>query len=704
MGSLNVRADIYEKHQSLFGDKTVNGRRVNVEDLIARLTRDTKREFRTLLSARHVFQEQVGRRERSYGFLSPETKIADADGNTTTVRDIRQGMLDGFFGRKTPLAWRLNESVPIPPDTMKPGLEGTGPAIDLGMAMGALNTGAASWMWDWEDAGGDYKDQLYQAWENLRDLLAHSWNGKPYVHPTKKDSGKPRQYTIDLPPEKWPTIFHRVPGLHLENRQISLDGEQVPAMIPALVIHAVCNYDAQKKHGSGVYYYVPKVETWQEARLVSQLLKSLEQALGLPRGSLKIKMLNERAEYALQQEAIMWVLRENLIGPNVGRWDYLNSREEMFRHDAQMVIPDPNTVTMTEPSLTYYTMRNALLALLAGGMPIGGMAAQMQNPHAPENDAKALRDIWFDKLRERLTGLFEINGKRYDTYRQSWVATIAPAYVEAGREPLVTEVGSLQAVVDKLRPDEQKRLEDLRLLRGGKVAPMALTEADLSVDKLFSEEARQKLVARPQGPTTEDGMRYAMYMSTEFMYQQLLGNNAAAIYDPRTGLRFMNDLATYEIFWHFLYLTVFHGVELTADGKYSKKGERVTPEIFLKLLDERRETVKELFKKLGTVYEKTNAELVLTILKRQVVDTKSDGRVVPQPRWIKYGSRVLLSIIEESDADRSAILDGIFGHREELVRNQEQAADPARRALAAKVLRAHDFVYDVREDPSASAA
>ncbi len=119
-------------------------------------------------------------------------------------------------------------------------------------------------------------------------------------------------------------------------------------------------------------------------------------------------------------------------------------------------------------------------------------------------------------------------------------------------------------------------------------------------------------------------------------------------------------------------------MELTADGKYSKKGDRVTPELFLKLLDERRETVKELFKKLGTVYEKTNAELVLTILRRQVVETKADGRVVPQPRWIKYGSRVLLSIIEESEADRSAILDGIFTHREELVRNVEQAGDPAR--------------------------
>ena len=193
-----IRRDIYEKHRSLFGDKTVNGRPVNVENLIAKLTRDTRAEFLALLGARHAFQDKVGRRERHYTFLGPDTKVSDADGNTTTVRDIRQGMLDSFFGRKTPQAWRLNPSVPIPKDTMRPGLEGTGPAIDLGMAMGALNTGAASWMWDWEDAGGDYKDQLYQAWENLRDLLAHQWVGKPFVHPTKKQAGKPREYTIDL--------------------------------------------------------------------------------------------------------------------------------------------------------------------------------------------------------------------------------------------------------------------------------------------------------------------------------------------------------------------------------------------------------------------------------------------------------------------------------------------------------------------------
>jgi hypothetical protein len=184
-------------------------------------------------------------------------------------------------------------------------------------------------------------------------------------------------------------------------------------------------------------------------------------------------------------------------------------------------------------------------------------------------------------------------------------------------------------------------------------------------------------------------------MATEFMYQQLQGNNAAAIYDPRTGLRFMNDLATYEIFWHFLYLAVLHRVELTADGRTTKKGERVTPELFVRLLDARREDVKQLFVKLGIEYDKTDAELVLTVLKRQVVTSGPDGRLVPQPRWIKYGSRVLLSIIEQPPEDRAAILDAIFSGRHAALARAATASDPAARLRMDKALQAHDYVYDV---------
>ncbi|HYS26933.1 MAG TPA: hypothetical protein VEP46_15080 [Vicinamibacterales bacterium] len=696
--SATVRADILQKYPDLFGTKTIGGRQANVEALIARLTRATRDEFAALMQARHQLHDRVARRQGQYDFLDASTQVSDPDGNRATVGDIRQGMLDGFFGRQTPKAWRVASSVPIPADTMKPGLEGTGPSIDLGMAFGALNSGASQWMWDWEDAGGDYKAQLYEAWANLKKILAHEWDGKPYEHPKKN-----RTYRIEAAKEQWPTIFHRVAGLHLRNRQVFVDGQETPGIIPGLVIHALNNYESQKKNGSGIYYYIPKLESWQEATLVGTLLKTLEEAMGVPRGTIKIKTLNERAEFALQQEVIEWVLRENLIGPNVGRWDYINSREDMFHHDPSMVFPNPSAVTMTEPSMSYYTRRNALLALLAGAMPIGGMAAQMQNPRAPENDGKALRDIWFDKLRERLTGLFRINGTLHDTYRQSWVATVSPDYVAAGRESLVTDFKDLQRVVDQATPQEKERLESLGLLKNGRISPMELSESDLTVEKLWTPQARQQLLARPNGPTTEDGMRYAMYMATEFMYQQLHGNNAAAIDDPLTGNRFMNDLATYEIFWHFLYLTVFHGAELTDDGRYSKKGERVTPQLFVKLIDERRETVKELFKTLNQKYEDTDAELVLQILKRQVVDD-TDGKLVPQKRWIKYGSRVLLSLIEQSAADREAILDAIFTRtREELVKSVAQAGsgsrDTARRALAA-----HDYVYDVFESTEGVAA
>jgi malate synthase len=694
--SASVRADILDKYPELFGAQHANGRTIEVEKLVAELTRATRDEFAELMQARRQTQERVARGELAYDFLSADDVVGDPDGNGATVGDIRAGMFDGFWGRSTPRAWRIAPGRPIPPEVTTPGLEGTGPAIDLGMAMGALNSGAASWMWDWEDAGGDYKDQLYQAWRNLKQLLAHEWDGRPYHHPTKG-----RTYTIDVPPDRWPTIFHRVPGLHLRNRQISVDDVETPAMIPALVIHALNNYDSQMRNGSGIYYYIPKLESWREARLVGLLLKRLEEAMGVTRGTLKIKVLNERAEFVLQQEAIQWVLRENLVGPNVGRWDYINSREDMFHHDPSMVFPNPSAVSMTEPSMSAYTRRNALLALLSRGVPIGGMAAQMQNPRAPEHDEKALRDIWFDKLRERLTGLFRIDGTLYDMYRQSWVATVTRTYVAAGREPLVADVADLQRIVERATPDERARLESLGLLKGGTVTPLELSNDDLSVDVLWSPQARAALLARPDGPTTEDGMRYAMYMATEFMYQQLHGNNAAAIDDPKTGLRFMNDLATYEIFWHFLYLVVFHGTTLTEDGTYSKKGDRVTAALFVSLLDERRATVQALFRTRGIRYEDTDAELVLQILKRQIVVETPAGRV-PQPRWIKYGSRVLLSLVEQDAPSREEILEAIVNRsREDLVERVERAAPGPDRERATRALSAHDYVYDVFDRPTA---
>jgi malate synthase len=687
-GGLAVRSDIAQGHGDLLGERTVNGRRLDAAELIAALSETFEADFAAALAARRGFLEEVACGRARYAFADPGRVVEDADGDRKTAAEIRQGMADNFLGRKTPAAWQLNAGTPAPAEVLRPGLQGTGPCDDLGMAMSALNagrSGAVSWMWDWEDAGNDYGDKLYRAWRNLKEILAGAWDGKTWRHPEK---GK--DYAIEASPAERPVIFHRIPGLHLRNRQIRRGGRHVPGMIPALVIHTLDNLDSQRRRGSGIYFYVPKIETPEEARLVARILKALEEAVGVPRGTIKIEMLNERARYAAAQELILWVLRDWLIGPNVGRWDYLNSRIEMLKDRPEGVFPDPHTVGMTDPTLTEYTRRNALLSILVGGFPVGGMSAVMKNPRAPaEVNARAVRSVWFDKLRERLTGLMVIEGREVDAYRQSWVATTEDEYVRAGAEPLQTERSALPGLVARLEAGERSRLQALGLLdAGGNITPWRISERDLAPEKLFSQEAFDRLFRRPDGPVSEKGLRYAVYMASEYMFQQLNGNNAAAIDDTLSGTRLMNDFATYEIFWHWLWTALHHGVPLAEDGESTRKGERVTRDLMKRLLDERTEAVKSYFAEqdrqgVKSRFDRSKAGLTMEVLERQLFHA----------RWIQYGSRVLDSVKEENESARKEILDAVFsGSREEVAR-RVAAGD-----WTGAAIRAHDFVYDIFGD------
>ncbi len=666
-----ILKDIARSYPDLFGEQSVNGRCLRVDNLIAELTVRFRPLFAEVLAARRKFLAGVAAGRARYKFSAAKDAVEDADGNTWTAGRIRRGMIDQFLGKKTSHAWKLNATVPVADEVLRPGLQGTGPFDDLGMAMGALNAGgygATSWMADWEDAGNDKGDKLYRAWRNLKELLAGAWDGRTYHHPEKN-----KDYAINVPRKEWPVIFHRVPGIHLRNRQITMDGMNVPAIIPAMIIHTLTNFDSQKKNGTGIYFYVPKIETPAEARLVAGILKAIEESVGVLCGTIKIEMLNERARYLANQELIMWVLRDWLVGPNVGRWDYINSRIEMLKDKPSGVFPDPHTVGMTEPSMTEYTRRNALLTALVGGFPIGGMSAVMKSPRSPaEINEKAVRSIWFDKLRERLTGLITICGKSHDLYRQSWVATTEEEYVRVGSEPLQAPREKLQELVNRLDGDEKSRLWALGLLdAGGKITPQVSSAGELAPAQFFSAAAWDKLFRRPSGQITEKGIRYAIYMASEYMFQQLNGNNAAAIDDYLSGTRLMNDFATYEIFWHWLWTVLRHGSKLTEDGTIAKKGERVTQDMVVRLLDERSLAVKEYFETqdregIKSRFDRRFAPVTMEILRRQLL----------HPRWITYGSRVLLSIIESGEVERARILDEIFSR------------PPARSS-------SHDFVYDI---------
>src|SRR5206468_9760828 len=121
----------------------INGRVLEVGELIVSLTSALETEWDRLLAARRDFLSAVESGKAAYGFASLDLVVEDADGNRKTAAEIRRGMIDNFLGKDTADRWRLNAGVPVPAALLRSGLQGAGPCDDLGMAIGAVNAGRA---------------------------------------------------------------------------------------------------------------------------------------------------------------------------------------------------------------------------------------------------------------------------------------------------------------------------------------------------------------------------------------------------------------------------------------------------------------------------------------------------------------------------------------------------------------------------------
>ena len=533
-------------------------------------------------------------------------------------------MIDNFLGRDSAWRWRLNDEVPIPKDAhplTNPGLELTGPWNPLDMAFNALNSPAPMNMPDFEDASpphfqpeGTSANQpigIFAALQNAKEIFEGRWTDRPYEIVKK---GKKRAYKINTSPARWPTRFARPPGIHVLFDHIKIKDQPVPGLIPITTLWVLNNYASLKEAGSGVYFYIPKIQTPQEALIVEKLLAGLESMIGIPAGTFKIKVLYEEGNAGRFLPAIAWVLRRRLLGTNVGRWDYLGSLIEMWKDDPEGVFPDPQSIGMASPNMIAYQRFNALMMLMAGtkngeltnGAPIGGMAAVMIYPPTdPYGRSRynplALRAIAIDKLRERLLGLMfvpdgplpagresgitldeilagGVKGRLYDAYRQSWVASPEPAYVAAGNAPLQKNVAELQTILDAPREESEVKgkavptvasglfdservlLQSRGLLNGqGKITPRVITRDMLDTpEKLFTPELWDAIYGVPKGEITIEHIQHAFYMAANYGFQILNGNFAAAIDDYELSLRFMNDLATYRIDVSWLWSLLHH--------------------------------------------------------------------------------------------------------------------------------------------------
>lgn len=626
-----VREDVLQQFAELFGTKQVNGREINVEETIAALTREFRPEIAEALNARRSLLGSHEPVRQKYAWPAWNESFEDpVTGRPWTFRQIVQGTIDNFLDRDSEWRWRLNDEVPVPADVhplRNPGLELTGPWHPLDMAFNALNSAAPMNMPDFEDAspahfqpaGAGKKPPvaIFAALQNAKQIFEGGWTSKSYDVVKK---GKTRTYKIDREPGKWPTRLVRPPSIHIVYDHLTVDDRPVPGMVALVTLWVLNNFDALKKLGTGVYFYIPKMQTPREALIVEKLLSRVEALIGVPAGTFKIKILYEEGNGGRYLPAIAWVFRRRLLGTNVGRWDYLGSLIEMWKDDPNGVFPDPQTIGMAAPNMIAYQRYNAQTILMAAmkhgeltqGAPIGGMAAVMMYQandvygRARYNPV-AMRAVVIDKLRERLLGLIfvpdetvaanrqftleeilagGVKGRLYDCYRQSWVASPEPAYVAAGNAPLRVRLEQLQSSIDASRETvdangkpvptatsglveaERAMLESRGLLdAAGKITPHILrTDAVDTPEKLLNPTLWDAIYAVPRGDVSIEHIQHAFYMAANYGFQILNGNFAAAIDDYELKQRFMNDLATYRIDVSWLWTLCRHQAVITKDG------------------------------------------------------------------------------------------------------------------------------------------
>jgi malate synthase len=770
-GEAVIRKDILERFPELFGTKTLNGREIHVEQAIATLTRELGPAIAAALTARWALLQSPAPVGEKYAWPKWDDAFEDpVTGQFWTFRQIVQGLIDNVLGRDTEWRWRLNDEVPIPADAhplRNPGLELTGPWHPLDMAFNALNSPAPMNMPDFEDASpphfqpdGTSRTQpvgIFAALQNAKEILEGRWTDRPYEVAKK---GQLRSYKIKTSPQQWPTRFARPPGIHVRYDHITVDGQPVPGVIPITLLWALNNYGSLTQAGTGLYYYIPKIQTPQEAVVVEKLLARLEGMIGLRPGTIKIKVLYEEGNAGRFLPAIAWVLRRRLLGTNVGRWDYLASLIEMWKDDPQGVFPDPQSIGMATPNMIAYQRYNALMMLMAGmknselsqGAPIGGMAAVMiYQPADPYGRSKynplALRAMVVDKLRERLLGLMflseeplpdrqqptpedilegRVKGRLYDAYRQSWVASPEPAYVAAGNAPLRAPVTRLQAILDapqetvdvKAQPvptvasglvDAERRLLQSRGLLNpqGQITPWVIGRDMLDTpETLFTQKLWDSLYGVPTGETTIENIQHAFYMAANYGFQILNGNFAAAIDDYVLSLRFMNDLATYRIDVSWLWTLIHHQAAITKDG-YLKRpaltADGVVPVVNAFQVPAGTRFTQELFEKVWDYHNEWTSEFFAEL------DRRGDpGRFdrAKAPIIMELLKRQLLS---SRYIQHSARLLFVVGQANNLERTQilEAIFDLSREELVQRVhagtlnrmiLAAHDYVFDIFAD------
>jgi len=390
----------------------------------------------------------------------------------------------------------------LPADLLRRTVEITGP-VERKMVINALNSGASCFMADFEDSNAPTWDNNVQGQINLCDAVRRTIEFK--------DPASGKEYRLN---EKTATLIVRPRGLHLPERHLLVDELPVPGCLFDFGLYFFHNALALMERGTGPYFYLPKLQSHREARFWNDVFIHAQEALGVPRGTIKATVLIETLPAAFAMDEILYELREHSAGLNCGRWDYIFSFIKTRRHDPTAILPDRSQVTMEQPFMRAYTQLCVRTCHRRGVHAMGGMAAQIPIKNDPEASRVALEKVRADKLREVMDG-----------HDGTWVAH--PGLVAVAREVF-------EAVMPGPNQLERRR-EDVHV-------------------------AASDLLEVPRGSRTEEGLRLNVRVGIQYIEAWLRGNGCVPLYN------LMEDAATAEISRAQVWQWVRHAATL-ADGR-----------------------------------------------------------------------------------------------------------------------------------------
>ncbi|MCF3963027.1 malate synthase A [Streptomyces fuscigenes] len=404
-------------------------------------------------------------------------------------------------------SWRV---APSPRALEDRRVEITGPT-DRKMTINALNSGARVWLADFEDASAPTWENVVTGQINLIDAYERR------IDFTDESSGK--SYAL-RDADGLATVVVRPRGWHLPERHLrAADGKDVPGALVDFGLYFFHNARRLLERGLGPYFYLPKTESYLEARLWNDVFVAAQDLLGIEQGTIRATVLIETITAAYEMDEILYELRDHASGLNAGRWDYLFSIVKNFRDGgAKFVLPDRNAVTMTAPFMRAYTELLVRTCHRRGAHAIGGMAAFIPSRRDPEVNKVALEKVKADKDREAADG-----------FDGSWVAH--PDLVPVCREAFDAVLGDRPHQKDRLREDVV-------------VAPADLIAVD-------------SLDARP----TYEGLVNAVQVGLRYIEAWLRGAGAVAIFN------LMEDAATAEISRSQIWQWINAGVRVEHEGR-----------------------------------------------------------------------------------------------------------------------------------------